>query len=125
MSHYITPGGERAIQGETKECLVCHMQIPSRAEVCPYCRYNQGYAVFWKGEGVVKALLIGVALGIGFAIIATSRVHAALGICFTDSRLPAASANEHGNRAHCANAEGRSADHSENNTKGIDDGALQ
>jgi hypothetical protein len=55
----------------------------------------------------------------------TSRVHTALGICFTDSRWPATAANEHGNRAHCANDEGRSADHSEDNTKGLDCGALQ
>jgi hypothetical protein len=58
------------------------MWIPARAEVCPYCRYNQSYSRFWKGEGIGKALLIGVALGIGFAIIATSWVHAALCICF-------------------------------------------
>jgi len=59
-----------AIEGETQECVVCYMQIPARAEVCPYCRYNQSYSRFWKGEGVVKALLIGVVLGIGFTIIA-------------------------------------------------------
>jgi len=46
------------------------MQIPSRAEVCPYCRYNQSYSRFWKGEGVGRALLIGVGLGILFTVIA-------------------------------------------------------
>jgi len=59
-----------AIEGEVQECVVCHMQIPARAEVCPFCRYNQAYSRFWKGEGVMKALLIGGALGIGLAICA-------------------------------------------------------
>jgi hypothetical protein len=59
-----------AIEGEAQECVVCHVQIPARAEVCPYCRYNQSYSRFWKGEGVGNALLIGVGLGILFTIIA-------------------------------------------------------
>jgi predicted amidophosphoribosyltransferase len=31
-----------ALEGEMQECVVCRMQIPARAEVCPYCRYNLG-----------------------------------------------------------------------------------
>ena len=70
MSYHTSPGGEMAIEGETQECVVCQMQIPARAEVCPYCRYNQSYSRFWRGEGVVKWFLIGGALGIGFPVIA-------------------------------------------------------
>ena len=44
---------------------------------------------------------------------------------FTDSSWLATVANEHGNRADRANDEGRSADHSDDYTKGIGDGALQ
>ena len=65
-----------AIEGEAQECVVCHMPIPARAEVCPYCRYNQSYSRFWKGEGVVKALLIGCVLGIGFVICAIITLYA-------------------------------------------------
>ncbi len=112
------------IEGELHACVVCHMPIPAKAEVCPYCRYNLGYARFWKGEGVVKVLLVGSALGTGFAIIANSRVHAALCICFKDLRWPAAVANERGNRAHCANDEGRRADHSADQIQSLDGWAL-
>jgi len=48
-----------------------------------------------------------------------------LGSRFADSSWTATVANEHGNRADRANHEGRSADHSDDYTKGIDDGALQ
>jgi len=42
-----------------------------------------------------------------------------------DSRCLMTVVNEHGNRANCANDEGRRADHSDGYTKGIDGGALQ
>jgi len=48
-----------------------------------------------------------------------------LGSRFGISRCLTTVANEHGNRADRANDEGRSADHSDDYTNGIDDGALQ
>jgi len=47
-----------------------------------------------------------------------------LGSCFTDSRWSTTAANEHGNRADCANDEGRWADQS-GEKKGRDGEALQ
>ena len=42
MSYYPPPGGEMAFEGESQECIVCHMPIPAKAEVCPYSQYNLG-----------------------------------------------------------------------------------
>jgi len=56
--------------------------------------------------------------------IAAVRLEPVLGSCFTYSSWLAAVANEHGNRADRANDEGRSADHSDDYTNGIDDRAL-
>jgi len=47
-----------------------------------------------------------------------------LDICFTDSHWLAAVANEHGNRADCANDEGRREDQCDDQIQGIDGGAL-
>ena len=40
-----------AIQGETKECLMCHMQIQALAKVCPYCRLQFGIRHVLEGGG--------------------------------------------------------------------------
>jgi hypothetical protein len=53
------------------------------------------------------------------------RLQPVLGSRFTDSSWPATVANEHGNRADRANDEGRSTDHSDDYTKGNDNGTLQ
>ena len=52
------------------------------------------------------------------------RCGAVLGSCFTDSRWPTTAANEHGNRADCANDEGRRGNQS-GEKKGRDGEALQ
>jgi hypothetical protein len=53
------------------------------------------------------------------------QVEPVLGSRFTDSRFLTTVADEHGNRANRANDEGRRADHSDDNTEGIDGRALQ